>query len=581
MAHRTASVTGLRSDTATWGGAAPPVDGDTWTINAGITVTNDSGIWTFGTSPNNNTTIVGQINGFLVNAVGATVVCKGNIGIAFDQLLTNHGTWTFDNSGSGGSPVYEIALSLAAITCSGTFQAISGQTWNITGTAYAWPTKALDFTTGYSFTRKADSQITVHPSAVHFEFTGGAIDNCGRTYFIGSGTGLDIFIRKNTVTNTTHASECYQLGFDTAKISGTREFVGNKLDKGLTYAVCKDFIIEDNTIPGTFTNHASSTHISGRFKNNLIKNISGDGSRINNSLGGNFWWMDTDNSHYLALYAETEDVVADGEVFYYGGGAVTDDGEIFLYSSGGFRAKVRNCVFLKGAHGYMSAGITLFGVDADRKAQIEHCTFYARTEAVISGVIRFAEGTNGVADELELCKSNIFFSDVPGEGLKASRQQGTVNGIITATGWNNNAWWNLADGDNGLGMHDFAGDLDLYIGGAANGGNSAAAGIDANGLNQDGQLVDPFRNPGRWAQARGYGTTDADAMIAILADPSPGVRIADMIAWHKAGQAPQNPSFRNAGSDGRTIGAVEAVAQMSFTSGPGSRPGPFQPCSAA
>jgi len=38
MATKTASVSGLWSDKATWGGAAVPVNGDAVVINAGVTV---------------------------------------------------------------------------------------------------------------------------------------------------------------------------------------------------------------------------------------------------------------------------------------------------------------------------------------------------------------------------------------------------------------------------------------------------------------------------------------------------------------------------------------------------------------
>jgi hypothetical protein len=38
MAARTASVSGKWSATATWGGSAVPVDGDTVTINSGVLV---------------------------------------------------------------------------------------------------------------------------------------------------------------------------------------------------------------------------------------------------------------------------------------------------------------------------------------------------------------------------------------------------------------------------------------------------------------------------------------------------------------------------------------------------------------
>src|SRR5688572_11885646 len=93
----------------TWNEAGVPGDGDTVTIGA-HTVTVDVNT-TVGTSPNDATTKVintSSGSGVLVIGAGVTLTVKGNIGHVNSSTHTQQAgsTLTFDNSGSGGTPVY-------------------------------------------------------------------------------------------------------------------------------------------------------------------------------------------------------------------------------------------------------------------------------------------------------------------------------------------------------------------------------------------------------------------------------------------------------------------------------------------
>jgi hypothetical protein len=87
MAARSSSNSGLWSASSTWGGAAPPGDGDTAAINANHIVEIDGSI-TVGTSPADNTTYVILINTggtlkWLDNPTGNwTLTLKGNVRVA-------------------------------------------------------------------------------------------------------------------------------------------------------------------------------------------------------------------------------------------------------------------------------------------------------------------------------------------------------------------------------------------------------------------------------------------------------------------------------------------------------------------
>ena len=112
MADRTASVSGLWSEAATWGGAAPPVDGQTWEISAGITVTFD-----VDTSALANGLGVGTILGILeckttggpyylkqkgnIAGSGSFLVGTASVPLPYATLFTIYfnGAYKFDGSG--------------------------------------------------------------------------------------------------------------------------------------------------------------------------------------------------------------------------------------------------------------------------------------------------------------------------------------------------------------------------------------------------------------------------------------------------------------------------------------------------
>ena len=112
MADRTASVSGLWSEAATWGGAAPPVDGQTWEISAGVTVTFD-----VDTSALANGLGVGTILGILeckttggpyylkqkgnIAGSGSFLVGTASVPLPYATLFTIYfnGAYKFDGSG--------------------------------------------------------------------------------------------------------------------------------------------------------------------------------------------------------------------------------------------------------------------------------------------------------------------------------------------------------------------------------------------------------------------------------------------------------------------------------------------------
>ena len=93
MAARTASVTGNWSNTATWGGSAAPVAGDSVTVNTGITVTVDVDS-SAGTAPDNETVFDFLINGTgqVVISATKTLTLTTNLDINSGGVITVNGT---------------------------------------------------------------------------------------------------------------------------------------------------------------------------------------------------------------------------------------------------------------------------------------------------------------------------------------------------------------------------------------------------------------------------------------------------------------------------------------------------------
>jgi len=84
-------------------------------------------------------------------------------------------------------------------------------------------------------------------------------------------------------------------------------------------------------------------------------------------------------------------------------------------------------------------------------------------------------------------------------------------------------------------------------------GDAVDAGVDTHQGTGDPQFVDSTRNMAKWATARGYGSTRADAIAAIVADTT---RIPDLIDYVFEGFKVANTSMRTAGHDGTPPGAA-------------------------
>lgn len=84
-------------------------------------------------------------------------------------------------------------------------------------------------------------------------------------------------------------------------------------------------------------------------------------------------------------------------------------------------------------------------------------------------------------------------------------------------------------------------------------GDAIAAGVDVHQGIGDPQFYDRSRNIQSWTLDRGYGSTYADGLAAIRANPT---RTEDLINYVFEGFRCSNPATRNAAHDGGCVGAA-------------------------
>lgn len=567
MTAYTATQTGNWSNPATWGAAGPPTSGDTATIGA-FTVTVDVNT-SVGTSPNDATTKVvdkTSATGSLIVATGVTFTVLGNIGGVNGSVLTlNAGsTLIFDNSGSGGSPIYTIvSAGFQKYNFNGTLgspcviQAIVGATFALNAN---WSSMIATYTT---FRRCSTPGATNSAGGTAISITHCTYDTCGKIDITHNSATIDFTFTDNIDIAPTHATDSLGLTTSVAATSGVRTVSRNAMLKNFS-DLAKSLIFDNNvfasincvSVSATFSRPARNNTFIGAGTIN-----SGNGQAMSGSWNGVYVVVENSsgNPHFISPLAKNAvDETYDRIVFESQTPDLIDVGDCFIMNasstSGGNKAIARNCIVLKAANGAPSGtALTIFNNATAPLFDGYRITANADNSALIGtigrrGAFAIAESGSGVADQVTNLKSNLVWAGSATAGYLGERVTGNVKDIITAAGADKNWRYNLSAGDNQRGYEDRAASNTLWTA-----GDAVAASVDANSGTGDPLLLDNTRNMAAWAVARGYGTTYADAKAAIYADPTRG---ADLINYIFEGHKVQNASMRNAAHDGGTVGAA-------------------------
>ena len=569
MATITSTTNGNWSSGSTWVGGVAPGNGDTAVISHNVTVDVNT---TIGTSPNDSTTAVISLGArILTIAAGVTLTCRGNQSWTngASLVLGTGSQLVFDNSSSGGSPVYRIIGSgiyaLSAVGTSGSpcgISAISGQSWEFfNGSAryIAWSSLTATYCT---FTRNAVG------SAGGFQVFSGtsAFSNCtfdggGTTLFFSTGASVSLTVDNCLWQNGNYSvNGAVRLELATAATSGTRRFNGNVLDNVFTY-ISKGFTIQGNYFRG-LTPVANSAYTWASFRLNFVHGTGnengGNGQIVLNNVIRNYWVIDGANPHFIsatALQTSTNTLIAQN-VFESQGTDTVDTGDCVILNSGATagtnRILVRNNITVPAPAGQQTGQLLTIYNNNTSVSEHERNTVNVNDTSIVGvgkrAAFAFAEASNGAAGQIAVLKGNLVHGTSASQGFIAERIQGTVNDIITASGANYNWRFNTSDGDNGRGYTDRGGNNNLWAA-----GNATAAGVDNNQGSGDPAFVAVTRTSVSWAVARGYGSTFADVVAAIKAVPS---RTVDLINYIFEGNKPTSAACRNAAHDGACVGAA-------------------------
>lgn len=566
MGAFTSSQTGNWSSSSTWGGAGVPGAGDTASIGA-HTVTVDVNT-TVGTSPNNATTkAIDMTNAasVLIVAAGVTLTIKGNVGHVNASTHTQQAgsTVTFDNSGSGGTPVYTfINAGFSKFNLNGssgnvaTLQAIVGATFGL-GIAMSL------FTATFALLKRC-SNLTWGVLSGNVTISDSTFDTCAAFTPSYTGTTANIILDRNTFVSGTGASDLV-ITTNANTTTGIRRIKQNNFAKLVTYAG-RSFTITGNYLGGAF-NSTTPVNWSSFRLNFLVTDGLLNGSNgliFPSSFERNYFVVENNigNPHYIAPYALGTNNTISQNIFESQSPDLIDMGDCMLLNastqSGGAKLIAHNNIVLPsgGVSGNTSASgtlVTYFNSDASALGEWTRNTVNVNTSSFGGtgprGGFAFAEGNTGTAGQVAVLKSNVAWGSAAGQGFLGERVTGNVKDIIVAAAADYNWTFNTSAGDNQRSYEDRVAANTLWTA-----GDAVAASVDVHQGTGDPQFYDSARNAAKWCSDRGYGAqTFAAAKTALQADLT---RIPDLIRYVFEGFRSGNAACRNAAHDGGCVGAA-------------------------
>ena len=572
-----ATKTGNWSDATVWSscGGSVPGNGDTASIGA-FTITVDTNT-TVGTSPNDTTTIVINLtsgSSKLIVASNVTLTVQGNRqGVNGSTFQMNSGsTLVFDNSQSGGSPVYQdVNAGFTVYTFNGVsaapvnVQAISGQSATLNAN---WENFSATYTV---FTRMAVSATNAGGGTSGLSITHSTFDTCTNNIILNSAT-QNITITNNTWKNSLNSTDSIVLNNSGEATTGVRTFAYNATDKAFN-DLARTLNMHDNVLGGFEGYTGAATTFSTAPINNFISNVGntngGNGMKfvgswsrlyvVNPNVAGNPHFIDAyatngnDETYATVIFeSDAPDLVDQGDAFLESGGS----------TSGGHKIIASNVIVLPS--GYPSSTVmsgtllTLYNNTDTPVIAFHHATANVNNSSAINrlaGALAVQEAGGGASGQVVNYDSAITWgansgTGSTGSGVVGERVNGAGQDIITPSGVTNNWVWNTLAGNNLRGYNS-----DNNVGTLMwTAGNASAAGVDNGQGNANPRFVASSRNVAAWNAARGYGAqTYAAGLASLQADPT---RVSDLINYVQQGYIPTNLSMKTTGIGGTDPGAV-------------------------
>lgn len=538
MANITSSSNGNWSSTSTWSGGVVPTVGDTAVIAHNVTVDTNISI---GTSPNDTSTVVLTINGSRTLTINSniTLTCLGNQSWANGAgLVMNAGAKIiFDNSSSGGSPVYRISgAGIYTLSASGSssnkceIKSIDGQYWqfhNGSGRYIAWSSLSANY---LDFIRMGDGQCGFQIFSGSSSFSYCSFIGCREIIFVGTSTTISLIVENCTWSNGAYATaSAINLQLGGTFSSGTRRFSKNVVDGALTY-LSKGFDFEKNYIKG-FLGISSSSYDWRKFRLNLIHSNgtenAGNGQVIISNVDRNYWIEEKSagNPHFISARAiGSSNLTICQNIFESVGPDLADIGDCIILNPGATvgsnKILIKNNIVCRALNGESSGTMLTIYANDSSVCENERNTINVNNSSLVGsigrrGAFAFAEASNGASGQILSLKGNLAYGTSSSQGFMGERVQGTVKDIIVPTGANYNWKFNLSDGDNLRGYEDRTSTGLLW-----NSGNSSAAGVDSIQGTGNPFFLDSSRGIASWATLNGFGSNFSGAVSGIKQNTS-------------------------------------------------------------
>lgn len=586
MAAKTASVSGYTDQSATFGGAGAAATDDTITINDGVTLTlraNTSlslGDSASPSTPAIRTASTGGTGVFVMEA-GSSLTIRANV-------QQGNATWTVADgvtitANNSTALTWQIGDNHNQANAKLTITGASGSRVTING---AGGGSYLRFTDG-GFLRggKLDAQYA------DFRSVGNA-SNSGFQFWLSS-SGNTFSLRNCTLdascgvldgTSAAHADAVFRVEdcvfnatgqnigpalFTNAISGGTysiqRNYLAGSLGNSSNGGRWRDATIKDNVIlGGIYSVGSNAENWASGSGNNLIRLPFANGVEMPSAslTQANYWHVHSPAGQLTNirwLYPRTGgDSEISGQLLEPGDTDST--GDLIPAASPG---SARSCsvkhdlVTLNASGAHAGQFVSCLGNANMTLPAIDHNTFPATAATGESGAISYGESYAGRADMIGSIGSNLVWSPSAGGGYVFQRRsQATQQDGCSAANVRNNGKFNLSTGDYGVGYDDTAGS-GMYSSGSP-GANDVVFGSDP--------FTDRTRRLSTYAvefagasSGDTYSNKCAAAYSYLAADPA--VRIPHLIAWVRAGFAPNTASalaaHDNVSPSNGWIGALE------------------------
>ena len=556
------------------GGTA--IRGDFIVVWHAVTLSSSVSIGNSASSNTNVISITGSPSraGTLTVNSGVTLTVRGSISSTFGAVTFNSGsTLYFDGSlaATPSSAAYRLSLSSAGsdFTCNGTNGSHVTVTQNTANSAARVICNIANVNATYTdFSNLSTFNATI-PAAGTYSLTNCTFTNCSgissQAALVADGTY--VFTNNKFISSPSGAINVAFANISpAANTTGTRTMNGCVFDKICNLYAPKDFSFGNTTgnfFGAGFVSNGSVIAKWATFTNNFAYNLAGVTNYIQGDFTNNYVTEDPTitNPHAVVFDRGGYDILIDGNIVEYFGSDAT--GDCFLMGNatgaalpgGSSHATLTHNLILPngGNTGDTGTLMTLWGA-SNMTITCDHNTYFTKGQQGIA----FAEGYNGYAGMVLSCRSNLAYgmSGEAGTGrIVGSNYNGAtgVSDYASSTIVNFNAGYNLSTHYSGLTF------------------SSGSAG--ANDITANPNFVDSTRNIATWYYGPGGGTNlgtyalNSAAAVALI-QATPSLTASSLMPWVKAGYAPTNAAYQNAGHDSIDIGAIAGYYTGWYASNP-------------